>query len=437
LSTGRDFQHQQSGPPDKSSQEVAEIFSDFFIEKIVIIKDSIPVMSNDFSGLRPVNAELHYFNELSQTEVCNLIKSSASKSCKLDPLPTSLLKMELDSFVPAIHHIVNKSLEDGVFPECFKDALVHPLLKNPLLENPEPKDYRPVSNLKFISKILEKAVATQLTTHLRDNGCYETHQSAYRTGHSCETALLKVHNDITRAMSERKVVALVLLDMSAAFDTVNQEILLLILEAQGVKGTVLKWLKSYLSGRQQRVCIKDATSTPRTLECGVPQGSVLGPILFNAYTSALGSIITSHLSGSGYHFYADDCQIYVSCQPSELNRAVEILEQCISDVKKWLCGHQLKLNDKKTEFMLIAPKQVAQRLDLHSATITIGSHNIQPKQAARNLGVIFDAHMSMSDHVKAVCKSAYQQLYSISKVRKCLDAKSLEIIIHSFITTKL
>ena len=204
-----------------------------------------------------------------------------------------------------------------------------------------------------------------------------------------------------------------------------------------MRGTVLRWLKSYLSDRQQRVSIKEATSTPRSLECGVPQGSVLGPILFNVYSSALGGIIATHLSGSGYHFYADDCQIHLSCQPSELNQALKVLEECILDIKKWLCGHQLKLNDQKTEFMLIAPKQVIQRLDLNSATITIGSHNIEPKQAARNLGVIFDANMNMTDHVKAVCKSAYQQLYSISKVRKCLDAKSLEIIIHSFITTKL
>ena len=109
-----------------------------------------------------------------------------------------------------------------MFPENFKDALVHPLLKNSSLENPELKDYRPVSNLKFISKIIEKAVAAQLTRHLQENGLSEAHQSAYRPGHSCETALVKVHNDIVRAMSERKVVALVLLDMSAAFDTVSQ-----------------------------------------------------------------------------------------------------------------------------------------------------------------------------------------------------------------------
>ena len=148
------------------------------------------------------------------------ILASPSKSCASDPLPTRLLKEHLDQILPSMLHIISQSLQTGDFPSSFKEAIVTPLLKKPSLECIF-KNYRPISNLPFISKVLEKVVATQFTDHLTEHHLLETFQSAYRQYHSTETALLRVQNDILCALDNQCTVLLLLIDLSAAFDTVD------------------------------------------------------------------------------------------------------------------------------------------------------------------------------------------------------------------------
>ena len=165
-----------------------------------------------------------------------------------------------------------------------------------------------MSNLSFLSKLIERIVAVQFVQHISDNGLFEVFQSAYRHLHSTETALLRVHNDILQAVDTHGGAILVLLDLSAAFDTIDHNKFLHILEhAFGVKGDTLKWFQSYLSDRTQSVVINKESSDAFTLLFGVPQGTVLGPILFSVYASPLGNIIRKH--GLSYHLYADDTQI--------------------------------------------------------------------------------------------------------------------------------
>ena len=222
------------------------------------------------------------------------ILKAPSKSCALDPLPTPILKKCLDLLLPIISRIINNSLSTGSFPDEFKLALVTPLLKKLGLELVFPS-FRPVSNLSFISKLSERVVADQFIQYCMDNGLYEPFQSAYTKHRSTETALLRIHNDILQSMDKQCVSLLVLLDLSAAFDTVDHHVLLPILERKyGVTGTVLDWFHSYLSGRTQCVSIDGVKSDPQSLKYGVPQGSVLGPILFSVYTSSLGDIIRKH-----------------------------------------------------------------------------------------------------------------------------------------------
>lgn len=207
------------------------------------------------------------------------IREAPAKSCSLDRLPTWLLK-NMDNLVPIITSIINESLTTGEFPTSFKTALVRPLLKKATLDPENLRNYRPVSNLAFISKTLEKIVAAQLTSHMKTNGLYEMHQSAYRCYHSPETALVKVQNDLLRALDDGCGVFLVLLDLSAAFDTLDHDILLGRLEnSLGLSGAALQWMNSYLRGRSQTIIIDGVKSHSADLQYGVPQGSVLGPIL--------------------------------------------------------------------------------------------------------------------------------------------------------------
>ena len=204
-----------------------------------------------------------------------------------------------------ITQAVNVSMKLGTFPVQLKHALVKPLLKKPSLDNNVLKNYRPVSNLPFLSKIFEKTVCNRLIEHIDKNQLYEPLQSAYRKGHSTETALVKVHNDILMNLDSNRGVILILLDLSAAFDTIDHALMIQRLESRiGIKATALEWFRSYLEGRSQAVYIEGHTSESISLLFGVPQGSILGPIEYSIYTFPVGDIIRKH--NLQYHMYADD-----------------------------------------------------------------------------------------------------------------------------------
>ena len=193
-----------------------------------------------------------------------------------------------------------------------KEAIVTPLLKKTSLDPDQLKNYRPVSSLSFISEVMEKIVAVRLPHHMQSHNLNETcKQSAYRKGHSTETAFLRIHNDLLTAADSHRTSCLVLPDLRAAFDTVDHNLLLTCLSDNvGLSGVPLTWLASCLSRRTQTVMTGSATSKPTGLTCGVPQGSVLGPILFTIYTAVeLGKIIRKY--GLEYNMYADDTQLYI------------------------------------------------------------------------------------------------------------------------------
>ena len=184
-----------------------------------------------------------------------------------------------------------------------------------------------------------------------------TFQSAYRKHHSTESALLNIQNNILRNMAKGSVTALTLLDLSAAFDTIDHTILLDRLNVYyGLSELALGWFKSYLSGRTHLVKVGSTLSHPAALYYGVPQGSVLGPILFSLYTNPIGSIIHSH-SGINYHFYADDTQLYITLSPDNFSHSIQKLKNCLNDIQNFMFANKLKLNPDKTEFILIGSQK--------------------------------------------------------------------------------
>ena len=196
-----------------------------------------------------------------------------------------------------------------------------------------------------------KIVAERLISHLQNKNLQEPLQSAYRKHCSTETALLKVQDDILKNLDKRKGVVLLLLDLSAAFDTVDHGTLINTLKNEvGVTGECLAWIQSYLEERQQRVIINNNRSDSRNLKCGVPPGSVLGPLLFSIYTIPLAAIMRKH--GILYHLYADDTQLYLEFSLSDTtsrDNDIHRLELCIKDIRTWMRLNMLKLNDDKTE----------------------------------------------------------------------------------------
>ena len=271
-----------------------------------------------------------------------LIRRSSIKSCELDPIPTWLLRLCEDELIPVITVIINRSQMSSTMPDEYKLAILRPLIKKmglALILN----SYRPISNLQFVSKIVERSVASQVVDHMKGNMLFDKFQSAYLQGRGVETALLRVQNDILMAMEKQLVTAIIFLDLSAAFDMVSHSILLHRLEHRcGITGGVLEWIRSYLSDRKQVVKVGSATSEVYDLDCGVPQGSVLGPILFIIYILPLREIIQK--LGLHYHLFADDSQDYLSFKACDAQQILSKMSDCITEVLSWLHQNRLMCN---------------------------------------------------------------------------------------------
>ena len=199
-------------------------------------------------------------------------------------MPSSVFVKHLDLLVTVITNIVNLSLKSSTMSSSLKEAVLYPLLKKSSLDYELYANFRPVSNLRLLTKATEKVVATRLIAYLQNNNLFEPFQSAYKQFHSCETALVRVQNDILRAVDNNCCVVLLLLDLSAAFDTVDNTILLNRMSSKfGIKGQVRNWFQSYLHKKTQFVLINGTRSSVRNIKQGVPQGSVLGPLSFCIY----------------------------------------------------------------------------------------------------------------------------------------------------------
>ena len=251
------------------------------------------------------------FDPCTEHELEKIIKNSSNASCDLDPVSTFLVKKCLPALLPFLTHLINLSLQSGRFPDYLKTALVRSLLKKPTLDYNELNNFRPVCNIPFISKIIEKTVVKRLNYYMSCNSLRLKYQSVYRTSHGTETALVKIHNDILRSLDARQGVILVMLDLSAAFDTIDHDILLNRLRARlDVDGTALRWLREYHTGRTQVTVINHSHSSPFQLDFGAPQGSVMGPEDYKIYTLPVGNITRAH--GLTFHGYAEDSDNYVS-----------------------------------------------------------------------------------------------------------------------------
>ena len=262
---------------------------------------------------------------------------------------------------------------------------------------------------------------------------YEPFQSAYRTHHSTETALLKITNDLLMAADNGLISIVILLDLSAAFDTVSHTILLNRLSTcLGLTDTALSWFQSYLTNRQQFVTINSSRSQPTPVNHGVPQGSVLGPLLFTIYMLPLGQIIRRH--GLSFHSYADDTQLYLSTTPSTPLPPQSIVN-CLTEIKAWMTTNLLKLNSAKTELMVVSRKALLQKVG--DFLLEVDGSFISPSLEVRNLGVILDQTLSYQSHIKSVTRSAFYHLKNISRLRPSLSDSVAETLIHAFVTSRL
>ena len=335
-----------------------------------------------------------------------------------------LFKHCIPELIDIVHFIINESLKSGSFPSLLKTASVRPSLKKPNLDIDELKNYRPISNLTYLSKILEKVVHIQLNEYATSNNLFSKFQSGYRKFHSCETAVTKIHNDILIMIDKQDNVVLLLLDLSAAFDTINHHILLQKLhKTYGISATALDWFRSYLSDRKFKVVVNKSSSSECFLEIGVPQGSILGPLLFILYTKDLEEIVTKY--GFTIHLYADDTQIYFAFDVHSPNPDLSAVKRCFIDIKEWMVLNFLKLNDDKTEFLdigfYVSPV----------SSLDLGELAICSVKKAKNLGFIFDHQMNLNDQISAVSQVCYLNLRNLGRIASRLTHDLKVQLVHS------
>ena len=402
-------------PAHEDETELCNDFEQFFANKIHNIRNNISnvsyTASNESKSSIPnkqCTTSFNCFDYLSDDDITKVFASLPNKFCKLDPVSSELFKLCLVHLLPYVKHIINSSLQEGLFPDQYKQALVKPKIKGHTLDKDDHLNFRPLNNLSFLSKAVERCVLNQLVNYLESNHMFSNFQSAYRKFHSCETAITKITNDILTSLDNKQCSFLLFLDLSAAFDTIDHSILLTTLQVKyGINGSVLHWINSYLSNRKCYVNINNSYSKGIYLLFGVPQGSILGPILFILYISDIEHI--AKCNGFNIHIYADDTQLYIAFEKCDILSTVSDIEQCLREIRNWMSTLFLKINEDKTKFLMISSND-----DLYNVytdlCISFSGNIITPSLNAVNLGVTLDSTMSMETYIKNIISKGYFKL---------------------------
>ncbi len=412
----------------------ANEFHKFFDDKVEAVRASTATAPAPSFTQGPIDITLTEFEPVDRREVIEAIHQLPDNCCAVDPVPTSILKQVADDIAPFLVTLMNRSMADGVVPAAFKTAYITPLLKKPDLDAADVRSYRPISNLSVISKLTERRVARRLLAYLTSNKLLPCFQSAYRPYHSTETAVLKVLDDILTAIDNGDLAGLALLDLSAAFDTVDHDVLLRRLQiSYGIGGAVLDWFRSYLADRRQYVRLRTGRSSTSSVSCGVPQGSVLGPILFILYTADLVQLVEHH--GLNVHLYADDTQIYGCSSPSSVDLLQFRMSACIDDVVDWMSSNRLQMNATKTEVLWCSSARRQHQL-LHSPFRVCGDY-VTPAAAVRDLGIFIDSDVSMRTHVSRTVSTCFGILRRLRSIRRSLPDSVFQSIVVALVLTRL
>jgi hypothetical protein len=430
----------------KNDTDIATEFNSYFVKKIERIRSDInqsfdsympPVPTTTNTTQSSNHSKLTEFDPCTENEVKTLLASNCKTSI-CDILPTSMLSYCIDDITPFLTRLVNVSLLTGNI-DNLKDAHVRPILKNTNADPDLYQSYRPISNLPFISKLIEKIVLSRLNIHMYHNNLLNHSQFGYKKQHSCEFLLLKLLNDLCVNIDNKNGAVVVMCDMSAAFDTVDHSILLNILSDHfAVSGIALRWFESFLTGRTQRVVVNESVSSSTNLSYGVPQGSVLGPVLFNIYTHSLSNVFSNFNYNS--LSYADDTSGYfaftVECQ-NEINSSINI---CMNSVKSWMNYHFLKLNEEKTQIITFGNKILHQQFVLDKISFICNNgvlSDLVLSEKVKYLGVILDKHLSLSAQINSVCSSCNYYMKKISSIRPFIGQSECESLVHGVITSRL
>ena len=425
----------------RDMKELATEFNEFFTEVGVRAAEQAKRLAS-VNGLPTSHQEIpvsfipeedeFQFRAATSFEINRIVQSFPSnKAPGKDKLHMAVVKDALPAILPTLTEIINSSLLTSVFPSLWKESEIVPILKDggdPEVAN----ENRPVSLLPALSKICERVALNQFTEYATRRNCLSGHQSGNKKRHSTETLNILTSDLALEAMDRKQVTALVLLDLSKAFDSIDHMSLLKKLRAMGTSKEAIEWFRSYLTGRKQSVRIGCETSEPRLISYGVPQGSILGPALFNIYINDLPSVPKV----GSLECYVDDSQLYLSFPVRDTTLAADQLTEDLRNIAAWCCKNSLLINPDKTKLLVLGTPQMLMKIP-DDLSITLLSKKIIPSKSAKNLGVTMDCSLTYDEHVTQVTSKCIGSLCQINRVKYLFDRRTLITIINSLVFSKL
>ena len=424
----KSFALRPAGTTAVSSDDVTERADEFnahFASVGPRIAAEVALVGGVDAGPRPprVCASALVLRPVTLPELSKAISSmSSTRAVGVDGVPLFAIANCFPVIGPHLLHIINRSIATAVFPSAWKLARVTPVHKSG--DHSDLNNFRPISILSALSKIMEKVVSVQLVQYLVQNSVLSPHQYAYRPCHSTEDAVLDAVHWLSKQIDIGHVASLTTLDLSKAFDSVDHGVLLDKLEWYGVPS---KWFKSYLVDREQTVT--GDSSNPLPLTHGVAQGSILGPILFLIFINDLSCFLTHGRLLS----YADDTQLLDHSPPTAigLSQLRSRVEKSISDLQLWFQANSLKMNPKKTFITLIGTKQSLKKAD--SFHVTLAGQNISPCKTVKILGVQLDRHLTWDTHISTVVSRCNSILASLYKTRHHFTSDVLKLLVQAHV----
>ena len=411
------------------SEKISNHFNDYFVSVASNLVSNLPLTSFKFEDYLPCSSmQSIYFYPTNLIEMKRLLGSLKPKtSAGVDEIPPCIIKSTPDNILLALTHIFNLSLEKGEFISEFKTAKVIPIHKKDSLSNVS--NYRPISLLCTMSKLLERLVYNRILSYLNKENFFFENQFGFRKNHStCHATTLLVES-IADAFENRKSVLGLFLDLSKAFDTIDHKILLSKLWHYGIRGVAHQWLCSYLSNRMQLVEINGVCSETKPIKFGVPQGSIIGPLLFSIYVNDFNKCLTM---GKCF-MYADDTNVFFQdkCYKSLYATAQEQL----LNIENWLLANRLSLNIDKTHFLVFRTPHTTP--PSHNLTLSIRNQPISLKSQTKFLGILFDRHLSWKPHMEFVLRKICIGYGTVKKISKYFNKKTLLLLYDTLITSHI
>ena len=377
----------KSSPPNIPDSST---FNQYFVDVGKTLSENLIAPPSHFSNYLPLpNGQIFTLKPTTINDVFTLINDSRVTAAGYDELPMILLKRTASALAPLLTHVFNLSIDSGVFPQPLKIAKVTPIHKT------GPTDlcpnFRPVSVLVSISKLLERVVYNQLITFINDQNLLTNSQYGFRPGRSTEAALVSFTDHVLRAFDRDEYTISVFLDLSKAFDTVDHSIMLHKLHHYGVRGTAHTWFHSYLSNRLQHVHLNNHSSTNLPITCGVPQGSILGPLLFLLYVNDLCQV--SHILKC--ILFADDTALFHN--DTNACRLINKMNTELQTIANWLSANKLTLNVKKTNYIIFHRYK---KFTYPLPPILLKENILAEVKSAKFLGVTVENHLLWQPHIK-------------------------------------